>query len=102
MNGPGIRTRGADGLPRRRAGIELQSAGTRTLLLSTQEDTVFELDPLGRALWELCDGNTSVDEMVAAVCEVFDVDEEAAGRDVWTLMIQLEEAGLVDYTGMRG
>lgn len=98
MNGPGIRTKGADGLPRRRAGIELRSAGTRTLLLSEQEDTVFELDPLGRALWELCDGQTSVDEMIAAVCEVFEVDQEVAGRDVWSLVIQLEEAGLVAYT----
>ena len=83
-------------LPRRRAGVELQVEGVRTVLLAKKQDAVFELDPLGRAIWELCDGTNAIEEIAVAVCKVFDVDGEAATRDVARLVEQLRTAGLVD------
>ncbi len=88
----------ADALPRRRGDVELRVEGTRTLLLSDQPDAAFELDPLGRAIWELCDGATTLDEIVRAVCQVFEVDDDVVARDVATLVTRLHRAGLVDRT----
>jgi hypothetical protein len=96
MTGPAMSQPEADALPCRRGDVELRVEGTRTLLLSDQQDAAFELDPLGRAIWELCDGATTLDEIVGAVCQVFEVDDEVAARDVASLVTRLHRAGLVN------
>lgn len=53
------------------------------------------LNPTAFALWELCDGDTSVAEMVAAICQLFDVSPERATSDVAHGMQQLRESGLI-------
>lgn len=53
------------------------------------------LNPTAFALWELCDGNTEVGEMVEAVCQLFEVSPEQAVVDVTNGIRQMREAGLI-------
>lgn len=53
------------------------------------------LNPTAFALWELCDGVTSVAEMVEAVCQLFDITADRAVADVADGLRQLRDAGLV-------
>jgi tetrahydromethanopterin S-methyltransferase subunit H len=53
------------------------------------------LNDSARAIWELCDGNTTVDEMAAAVAELTGMPTDDALRDVVRALDDLKGLGLV-------
>lgn len=53
------------------------------------------LNPTALALWELCDGQTAVDEMVAAVTELFGLAPERARADVVTALADMVAVGVI-------
>jgi hypothetical protein len=89
-------------LPVRREGVILQDEDTRSVLLDGNSGTTYVLNPTARAIWELCDGNTTSDELVAAICQVFSVPEQVALHDVTEAVRKLEEAGLVVWSHQDG
>jgi Coenzyme PQQ synthesis protein D (PqqD) len=48
------------------------------------------------ALWDLCDGRTTVAEMVDAVCLLFDIDRERALQDVGSALQTMRTAGVIE------
>jgi hypothetical protein len=56
-----------------------------------------ELDPIARAVWEQCDGMTSITELADAVCQVFPVAREEAVADLSALVDELVAAGLAEW-----
>ena len=46
------------------------------------------LNEIGTFIWKHCDGKTTVDSIINAVCRTYDVQESRAKRDV-TKLIQL-------------
>jgi hypothetical protein len=55
----------------------------------------FALNPTALALWELCDGQTAVAEMVDAVCVLFEVDPDRARADVEAALTDMAAAGVI-------
>jgi hypothetical protein len=53
------------------------------------------LNPVGVAVFALLDGSRDVDELAAAVAEEFEIDAEAARRDVLDFLEQLRENGML-------
>ena len=53
------------------------------------------LNPTALALWELCDGQTAVTEMVDAVCALFEVDPDRARADVESALTDMVAAGVI-------
>ncbi len=58
-------------------------------------DAIFTLNEVGSTIWALIDGHTSVNRIVAAVCNQYDVTPEEARQDVIELIDSLEAAGLI-------
>ena len=85
-------------LPVRRSDILLADEDTGSLLIDTELGTTHRLNPAARAVWELCDGATTLGELVDAICQVFAVPHEVARRDVATTLEQLQHAGLVSWS----
>ncbi len=85
-------------LPRRRTDVLLMDEDTRSTLIDPDVGTTHVLNPTARAIWELCDGTTTLDELVNAICEVFSVPHGEALRDVAAVLGQLEQAGLVTWS----
>ena len=56
-----------------------------------------ELNATAYAIWELCDGETTVDEMVGASAELFDAPAETIAHDVEKILRKLHRAGLIDW-----
>lgn len=54
------------------------------------------LNATALALWELCDGETTVNEMIRAVCSLFDVSMERATSDVESALEQMRQAGVIE------
>lgn len=85
-------------VPRRRPGLRVSHEGGAMIVDQDGAD-VAALDDTAAALWELCDGETNVAEITAAVCTVWDVDPEVAARDVSRTLRQLADAQLLDWEG---
>ncbi len=63
-------------------------------VISLDANRVRLFNAVGSFLWERCDGST-VDHMVAAVCEHFDVGEATARADVERFLDDLTSRGLL-------
>ncbi len=56
-----------------------------------------ELNATAYAIWELCDGETTVEEMVDASAELFDAPEETISHDVQKILRKLDRSGLIEW-----
>ena len=54
------------------------------------------LNPSALAIWELCDGETTIEEMAAAVAELTSMQRSSAQHDVEAAIRKLAALGLVD------
>jgi hypothetical protein len=82
-------------LPRRRTDVELRDDERGTWLIDPTAEAAHVLNPTGRAIWELCDGTITIEELADAISEVFDVPRARAAEDVTGLVQQFDDAGLV-------
>lgn len=57
----------------------------------------YSLNATALALWEQCDGCTTVEEMVRAVCDLFAVDCEVAALQVQAVLAELTQRALVEW-----
>jgi len=57
-------------------------------------DAIYVLDEVGTAIWRLLDGETGVAQIVASLCEEYEVSEDNAADDVAEFLAALEGAGL--------
>ena len=80
--------------PRLGKGVKLRVEGDGTTMLLVPEGALVLNSPAAAAL-ELVDGNHSVDEIVAAIVERFDVALERAHADVHELFERLEFRGFL-------
>lgn len=49
------------------------------------------------ALWQLCDGSTTTEEMIEGVCALFDAPRESIAGDIEVALRRLWRAGLVRW-----
>jgi len=56
--------------------------GDEGVLLSAEDSSVHSLDAVGTRIWELCDGEKTVSEIIDQVVSEFEVDRETAEKDV--------------------
>jgi hypothetical protein len=84
-------------LPRRHDDVRLYDEEFRSYLVVPDQGAAHELNSTARAVWELCDGTTTVDELIDAIRQVFLVEREVALADVTAVVSQLEAAGLVRW-----
>jgi hypothetical protein len=85
-------------LPIRHSDVQLHGEGHEALLVVPGRTTAYALNPMARAIWELCDGSTTIEELTDALCQVFDVTRATAGNDVTDVLEGLVAADLVDWT----
>ena len=81
-------------LPKRRDDVQLRDRGEESVLV-TPSGSTYALNPTARAIWELCDGTTTIDELADAISQVFAVDRATAAADVAATIEQLRSADLV-------
>ncbi len=81
--------------PRRTAVGNIHRYGQGAVVSSGRASRSVALNPTALALWELCDGNTTVREMVDAVCELFAIETERARMDVESALAQMYAAGVI-------
>lgn len=78
--------------PRRRPDVEANAAGGRVVLVRPDDGGFYLLDELGTLIWELCDGERSVDDLIAGVAHAREMPAAAAAGDVveWVAELRAE------------
>lgn len=96
-----LRARGDSALPLQRPGMWLRVSEDETVIVDQDNSSLHVVNETALALWELCNGENTVDEMVTAICELF--GESAAGvrRDVEGTLARFDAAGLLRWTSPK-
>jgi len=82
-------------VPRQRADIILTTEARPAILVDRQERRQHALNETALALWQLCDGSTSVDEMVSAISLLFDLPLETIEQDVNAALATMTDLGVI-------
>ena len=69
------------------------------VILDLKSQRYYGLDLVGTRMWQLLAEHGRVDEVVRAMLDEFDVEEEQLREDVSTFLSKLEEQGLVELSG---
>ena len=80
---------------RRRDGIAVRNVEHEVLLLDAAANRIHQLNRTARLVWDECVVPRSVDEISAAMMELFDVSPELAVRDIVGTLEQLRSLKLV-------
>ncbi len=84
--------------PQRVDGVELLHRGRKSFLIDEREQAL-SLNNTALALWELCDGVTTVDEMVNAIDSFFNADRDVIRHDVEATLRELADLGFITWSG---
>ena len=84
-----------NGRLRRRDGILAQEARGQTVLLRLDDGSYYALDEVGALIWELCDGERSLAEVVDELCSQFDAPEDTVAADVLEFVNDLRREQLL-------
>jgi hypothetical protein len=68
-------------------------------MLGDNPDEFFQLDAVGKSIWELLDEPVSVLSLCETLAQEFEVDPAACQRDVLAFLEQLREKGLIKVSG---
>jgi len=79
----------------RQEGVLAQEAQGQTVLLRLDDGGYYALDEVGASIWELCDGQRAVGDIVAALCAEFDAPEETVTADVLEFVGELRRERLL-------
>lgn len=85
-------------LPRQRPGTWLRQSDDENVVVDTDNSRLHVLNDTALALWELCNGQNTVEEMITAVCELFGEPADVVRRDVETTLARFDGAGLLLWT----
>lgn len=82
-------------LVRRADGLLSAAVGDELLMMSAAEGRYFNLNDVGTRIWELLARPVSVDGLVAALTDEYDVDTGTARAQVLEFLAALRERGLL-------
>lgn len=85
--------------PQQVPGAVVSGRGSAPVLVGPGATGPLGLNETALAIWDLCDGNTSVEEMVAAVIELTGLDTVQVTHDVTGVVEEFAQHGLVTLGG---
>lgn len=78
-----------------------RSIGTQTVIVAVGEAAkrfhgMISVNGTGSFIWEQLENETTIEELVAAVTEAYDIDADTAAADINDFLINLKEVGAVE------
>jgi hypothetical protein len=81
--------------PTRSKQVAARMLGGEMMIMSPTDTTLFNLNDVGSVIWNAADGRTSLDEIVARLCDEFDVTPDAARHDAEAFVEELAAHGIL-------
>lgn len=83
--------------PERRGELVQSASSDGWTVYEPATDSLHVLNASAKAIWELCDGETTPSEMAEAISEVTGLEQQEASEEVAATLQQLVRLGLVDH-----
>lgn len=87
------------GMPCRSERIAFRVVGGEALIMVVDRKELHRLNDVGSRVFELCDGQTSIDAIVEAIVREFAVDAPKARADVENFITELAATGAISFKG---
>ena len=84
--------------PQHRSDVKIRDVEGELVVLDLEAKLVHQLNPTARHIWNQCDGQHSITEIIEQLCQTFDIDRITAEKDVKAIVRQLKEAGLLQQS----
>lgn len=81
--------------PQRKEQVIAQKASSDFLLFDMNDGNYYSLNEVGCRIWELCDGNHSVAQVIETLAAEYDAPAESLAKDVLDLIEELRSGKLV-------
>jgi Coenzyme PQQ synthesis protein D (PqqD) len=85
--------------PRRGASVVTQRARDALVLLDLASGRYYTVEGAGDRVWDLCDGQHTLRDIIAAVSDAYGVEVATVRADSIELLEHLQAVGLVDDAG---
>src|SRR5919109_1068942 len=82
--------------PRQRADVKSRPVDEEMVILDRARGLVHQLNRTASFIWERCNGQHTPSEIAAQLCQIFEVDEQDASRDVVATIEQLQKLSLIE------
>ena len=84
--------------PRRLDHVVWKVVEERGILLNLEDGAYFEVNPVGLAVWQRCDGKTLLEEIVQAIAKEFRTSPDRARRDARPFIAELKRRRLLEFS----
>jgi len=68
---------------------------SKSVLLNLENGSYYTLNKTGTFIWSLLDGKTTVNQLIEPLTQSFDVTKDEASKDIFSLIADLENEGLI-------
>jgi|DewCreStandDraft_2_1066082.scaffolds.fasta_scaffold00296_2 PqqD family protein of HPr-rel-A system len=85
--------------PRRVADVTASDLDDELVLYNLRTDQVHVLNATAAAIWELCDGSLTADEIAAVLADACSVPLARVQPDVQNMLAEFHQAGLIEFDG---
>lgn len=75
--------------------IICRQIGDEVVLIKDDGLSLHVLNKTAAMIWEMCDGGHKTEEIVARLCEKYDVTADEASADVTAILNELQQKGLL-------
>ena len=86
--------------PKRRSDLNYRTIDGETVILNRKEGRLHQLNPTASFIWDCCDGNWNIAEIVDRLAGAYEVDASTARKDVEEVISNLRNSNLLD--GLEG
>jgi len=84
--------------PLRRSDVWVRQARQENAIYDPRGESVHLLNETALAIWQLCDGQTMVEEMVRAICDLTGMHRDVVTEDVDRILTDFGTAGLITWS----
>ena len=85
--------------PIRKPGVWLRQSDNENIVFDPETETVHLLNATAMAIWVLCDGETTPEEIIDAICDLSGLPHEVVAEDVRRILLRFVEADILSWGG---
>ena len=82
--------------PKRRSDLSYRTINSETLILNRKKKRLHQLNPTASFIWDCCDGNSNIAEIIDRLVAAYEVDSRTAREDVEKILSNLRSSNLLE------
>ena len=77
-------------------GLIAQSVDGELLILNREQEQIHQLNPVASFIWQELDGQVPIEQLVMAITNKYDVEQDVAKHDLESLLSELSDLQLIE------